>query len=398
MTRRLWLAIICGGITLSLAVGLRQSFGLFLGPISVDLGFGREVFAFGMAMQNLIWGLATPFAGAIADRFGSGRVAAAGGVLYAAGLMVMSASGDGTDIMVASLLVGLGLGGVGFSVILGAVARAAPPERRSWALGVVSAFGSLGQFMVVPFAQAMLSALGWSGALLLLAALSLTMVGLAAGVAAPASDSTGVSRQTLKAALAEASRHRGFWLLTAGFFVCGFHVVFVATHLPAYLADQALPTWLGAASLSLVGFFNVIGTYVCGLLGGRYPKKTVLSLLYLTRSLVFLVFIMVPLSEISVLVFAAALGLLWLGTVPLTSGLVAHFFGPAHMSMLYGIVFVSHQVGSFFGAWLGGYAFDLTGSYDSMWWLSVALGLVSALLHWPIVERPVARLAGAPAQ
>jgi predicted MFS family arabinose efflux permease len=264
------------------------------------------------------------------------------------------------------------------------------------ALGIVAAGGSFGQFTMVPYGQAFLEGYGWEVALLVLAATALIMVPLSWGVAGQKSEGGGP--QSLRDALDEALRHRGFWLLTAGFFVCGFQVVFVGTHLPAFLADQAMPAWLGGWALALVGLFNIVGTYACGALGQRYRKKYVLAWLYIARSAAFIVFLAMPLSNASVLLFASVLGLLWLGTVPLTGGLVAQIFGPTYMSMLYGIVFFSHQIGSFLGAWLGGKLFDMTGSYDAMWLICVALGFAAAVLHWPIADRPVPRLSAAMAR
>lgn len=397
MARALWIIITCGALILTLSTGLRASFGLFLKPMTVDLDISRGVFAFAIGLQNLLWGVASPFAGAWADRLGTGRVIVAGSLFYAAGLAGMALGTDGSQIILAQVLVGFGLAGAGFSTVLGAVGRAAPPEKRSMALGIAAAGGSFGQFAIVPYGHELMSHFGWHWALFGLALTSLLMMTLAVGVAGKPADA-GAGRQSLGEALREAVTHRGFILLTIGFFVCGFQVVFVATHLPAYLADKSMPAWLGAWSLALVGLGNIVGTYACGWLGGRYPKKNLLALLYLLRSLVFVVFIMAPLTEASVLLFAGTLGLLWLGTVPLTSGLVAYIFGPAYMSMLYGIVFLSHQVGSFMGSWLAGVAYDVTGSYDVMWWGSVALGVVAAALNWPIVERPVARLSVAQAR
>ncbi len=394
MARALWIIIACGALILTLSTGLRASFGLFLKPMTVDLDIGRGIFAFAIGLQNLVWGAASPFAGAWADRLGTGRVVVAGALLYALGLVGMAVGTSGSEIVLAQVLVGFGLAGAGFSTILGAVGRAAAPEKRSMALGIAAAGGSFGQFAVVPYGHELIGHFGWHWALFGLALTSLLMVPMAAGVAGKPAD-VGATRQSLGEALGEAMTHRGYILLTVGFFVCGFQVVFVATHLPAYLADKAMPAWLGAWALALVGLGNIVGTYACGWLGGRYSKKSLLTLLYLLRALVFLVFIVTPLSEASVLIFAGTLGLLWLGTVPLTSGLVAHIFGPAYMSMLYGIVFLSHQVGSFMGSWLAGVAYDMTGSYDAMWWGSVAMGLVAAALNWPIEERPVARLAAA---
>jgi predicted MFS family arabinose efflux permease len=395
--RKFWIALTCGALILTLAMGLRASLGLFLKPISIDLHVSRELFGFAIALQNILWGALSPVAGAVADKFGAGKVILAGAASYAAGLLVMAFSGSGTELVIGNLLIGLALSGSSFSVVLGAIARAVPPKKRSVALGIITAGGSFGQFAVVPYAHVLLDTFDWSIALIGLAATAMLVAPLAFGVAQVEGGSIA-PKQTLNQALGEAARHRGFWLLTAGFFVCGFQIVFVGTHLPAFLTDRGMPTWLGAWTLALVGFFNIIGSYGCGVLGSHFAKKNVLALLYALRSLVFLLFMILPLSEWSVLAFGATLGLLWLGTVPLTSGLVAYIFGPAYMSMLYGIVFFSHQLGSFLGAWMGGYVYDVFGSYDVMWWLAVALGLVAAALHFPIAERPVARLAAGAAQ
>jgi predicted MFS family arabinose efflux permease len=395
--RGFWMAVWCAALILTLATGLRATFGLFLKPISLDLTLSRELFGFGIALQNLLWGAASPFAGAIADKFGTPKVVAAGGICYAVGLVVLGYATSGAEVILGNILVGVALSGAGFSVVLGAIGRAAPPEKRSIALGIVTAGGSFGQFAVVPYAHILIELFDWRVALYALALTSLLILPLTPG-ATRVKDATPVGvPQTLRQALDEAFRHKGFWLLTAGFFVCGFQVVFVATHLPAFLADRGLPTWVGAWTLALVGLFNIIGSYGCGWLGGRYSKKNLLALVYSLRSFVFLIFMVMPLSEFSVLMFGALLGLLWLGTVPLTSGLVAYIFGPAYMSMLYGIVFFSHQVGSFLGAWMGGYFYDVFGSYDAMWWICVALGFAASALHFPISERPVARLSPAAA-
>jgi MFS family permease len=395
----LWTVVACGAAILSLAIGCRQAMGLFLPPMTLDIGVGREVFGFAMAVSNIMWGIVAPFGGALADRYGTGRVVAAGGLLYALGLVVMGFANSGADLILGSFLIGTGLAGAGFSGVMGAVGRAAPAEKRGMALGIVAAGGSFGQFAIVPYSEALISGFGWAAALLYLAATAAIMVPLARGVAGYQASAAAQGSQSMGAALREAMAHRGFVLLTAGFFVCGFQVVFVGTHLPAYLADKSMPSWLAAWALALVGLFNIIGSFGSGMLGDRFRKKYVLSLIYFLRSVVFLVFLAMPLTETSTLIFAAALGLLWLGTVPLTSGLVAQIFGPTYMSMLYGIVFLSHQVGSFFGAWLGGWMFDRLGSYDAMWWISVALGLIAAALHYPIPDRPIQRpvLAGAAA-
>lgn len=397
MSKRLLTLIVCGGLIISLSLGIRSAMGLFIKPMSMDLSLGREVFGFGIAISNLLWGLASPFLGGVADRFGTMRVAIAGAIAYIAGMALLAASSSGTEIILSNVLSGIGITGAGLSVVLGAVGRAATPERRTSALAIVSAVGSVGQFFMLPFSQGLLDAYGWSTALYILAAVAALMIPLALGLAGDKS-MAATSGQSFKQALSEAAGTRGFWLLTAGFFVCGFHVVFVGVHLPGYLAEKAMPTWLAAWALGVVGLANIVGTLAAGWLGNRFQKKSVLSLLYLARSAVFIAFLLVPISVYSTFAFAFLLGLLWLSTIPLTSGLVAHIFGPAYMSMLYGIVFLSHQVGSFFGAWLGGLMFDVTGSYDLMWWISVALGVMAALLHWPIAEKPVARLAAAPAQ
>ena len=385
-------AIACGAFIVLLSFGIRSSFGLFLQPMSLDLGWGREVFAFAMAIQNLILGAAAPFVGASADKFGTGRTIAAGALIYAVGLDRMATTATAFELYFsAGILIGLGLSAAGFGVVLAAVGRSVPPERRSVALGITTAVGSLGQFLLPPIGQAFLATYGWQTALLLLAYGSIAMVFVAGGLRGRL-DTSGQSQQTIRQALAEASQHSGFLYLTAGFFVCGWHLAFIAVHLPAYLADGGISTGVAAWCLALVGLFNVIGSYAAGVLGGRLSKKYCLSFLYAARAVLILGFIALPLSVASALVFSAIMGLLWLSTVPLTSGLVAQIFGPRYMATLFGIVFLSHQVGSFLGVWLGGYLYDAYGSYDLIWWLSIALGLIAALLHWPIDERAVARL------
>jgi predicted MFS family arabinose efflux permease len=397
MTRRssYLTVLICGAAILTFSTGLRQGFGLFLKPMTIDLGIGREVFALGIAINNLLWGAAGPFAGAIADKYGPGRVAALGGLSYAFGLVVLGLAGDGTFVILGNILIGLALSGTGFSVILAAVTRATPPEKRSLALGIVTAGGSFGQFSLVPYGYSLLDTFGWSLALMMMGATVLLIIPLASGVAGWQADARAQGAQSLSQALAEASRHSGFWLLTAGFFVCGFQLVFVGTHLPAFLADQAMPAWVASWALALIGLFNIVGSYTAGVLGIKLRKKYVLACIYLARSAAFLLFMILPLSPSSVLILASLLGLLWLSTVPLTSGLVAQIFGPTYMSTLYAIVFFSHQVGSFLGAWLGGKAFDMLGSYDVMWWLCIGAGVFAAAMHWPIPDKPMPRLAAA---
>lgn len=389
--------LICGALILTLLMGLRQSMGLFLAPMTMELHVGREVYAFGLAVSNLLWGFAGPFAGMLADKYGTGRMVLVGGALYVAGFFALAGAQDGNLIMLGNVLQGFAMAGAGFSIILGAVGRAAPPEKRSWALGIVSAGGSFGQFAFVPYASYFLSAYDWRMALFVLAFTAIAILPLARGVAGFAAAPASRGAQTAGEALKEAMGHSGFWLLTIGFFVCGFQVVFVAVHLPAYVADKGLESWSAAWALALVGLFNIVGTYTAGVMGNKGRKKKLLSGIYLARSAVFVLFLVTPVSEITVLIFGAALGLFWLSTVPLTSGLVAQIFGTTWMSMLYGIVFLSHQVGSFLGAWLGGKFFDMYGNYDIVWGICVALGFVAAALHWPIKDAPMARLA-APAR
>ena len=400
MSRGLVAVIACGALILSLSLGTRQSFGLFLHPVTADLGIGRETFALAMAIQNILWGLFQPVTGMIADKFGAGRVVLVGAVLYTLGLIVMSGMTTPFELHLgAGVLIGIAMAATGFSVILGPVARKVPAERRSMALGIVSAGGSFGQFAMAPMGQALIAAQGWPGAFLILAVFAAAIAPLAVAVAGrPERSGAEVATpdtQALPEALREAAGHRGYIYLTTGFFVCGFQVVFVAVHLPAYLVDVGLTAGAGAMALALIGIFNIIGTYACGALGGRYSKKWLLSGLYLLRALVIAIFLVLPKTELSVYVFAAALGLLWLGTVPLTSGLVAQIFGVRYMATLFGIVFFSHQLGSFLGVWIGGAVYDATGSYDSVWIASIALGIAAALIHMPIAEKPVPRLAAA---
>ena len=386
--------VLSGAIIMALTFGLRQSFGLYLAPISIELDAGRETFALGMGLMNLFWGLGSPIAGAVADRFGAGRVAALGGLCYAGGIAMMSLEGSGAQLIAAGVLIGAGLSGAGLTVVLGAVGRGVAPERRSAALAIASVGGSIGQFVALPYVHVLITGLGWSDSLIVLAATALLVLPLARGLkgggAVPSNPDL-----TLADALREARAHRGFWLLTIGFFVCGFHLAFIGVHLPAYLADQGFGPSLGATALAVIGFCNILGTLGCGYLGGRYPKKSVLSLLYLLRSLVIAGFLVVPISELSVIIFAGAMGFLWLGTVPLTSGIVSVVFGPSYLSMLFGIVFLSHQVGGFLGAWLAGTLFDASQSYDVMWVLSIGLGLATAVLHLPIQEKPLVRAGAA---
>lgn len=390
--------IVAACLLVMLGFGIRSSFGLFLEPMSGDRGWGREVFAFSMAVQNLVWGLGQPFAGMVADRWGAGRVLAGGGVLYAVGVFLMAQASTPEALLISNgFFVGLALSAVSFGVALAGMARVVPPERRSWVLGLGTAAGSFGQFAMVPIGQGLIAAYGWSSALVMMAVMALAIVPLAGVLNGRAQATVGMAEQSIRAALAEAARHRGYICLTLGFFVCGYQVAFIGVHLPAYIGDLGLPVGVGAWALSLIGLFNIVGAYGAGLIGSRVSKKKALSLLYLLRSIVVTVFILTPPSAGSVLVFSAVMGLLWLSTVPLTSGIVAQVFGPRYMGTLFGIVFLSHQVGSFLGVWLGGRLYDATGSYDMVWWIGVGLGLAAAVIHLPIDERALARPAAASA-
>ncbi|WP_460082363.1 MFS transporter [Pseudomonas sp. H3_H05] len=384
--------LVGSALILALSLGVRHGFGLFLAPMSAEFGWGREVFAFAIALQNLIWGLAQPFTGALADRFGAAKVVLIGGVLYALGLVFMGMADSPWSLSLsAGLLIGIGLSGTSFSVILGVVGRAVPAEKRSMGMGIASAAGSFGQFAMLPGTLGLIGWLGWSAALLalgLLVALIVPLVNMLKDAPAPLSG----KEQTLSEALREACGHSGFWLLAVGFFVCGFQVVFIGIHLPAYLVDQHLPASVGTTVLALVGLFNIFGTYTAGWLGGRMSKPRLLTGLYLLRAVVIGLFLWLPVTTTTAYLFGMAMGLLWLSTVPLTNGTVATLFGVRNLSMLGGIVFLFHQLGSFLGGWLGGVVYDRTGSYDLIWQVSILLSLLAAALNWPVRERPVARL------
>jgi MFS family permease len=374
-----------------LALGTRQSFGLFLRPMSLDLGWGREAFSFAIALQNLVWGCAMPFTGAIADRYGAGRVLVAGGLAYGGGLIAMAHATDPLGFnLAAGLLVGLGLACTGFGVVMAVVARAFPPEKRSVAVGIAGACGSFGQFAMLPGGQALISSFGWLNALVVLGVISFLMVPLGAALAGR-NAAEGESNQSIGAALAEASQHRGFWLLTASFFVCGFQTIFVMTHLPAYLVDKGLSAGQGMTALAVVGLFNIVGSYGCGALGGRYSKRLILAWIYAIRAVAIGIFLAAPLTAAGTYLFAAVLGLTWLGTVPLTNSLVGQIFGVKFLSTLFSIAFLGHQLGAFIGAWAGGAVFDLTGSYQLVWLTAIALSVLAAALCIPIDERTLVR-------
>ncbi len=391
--------VIIGAMVISITMGVRSTFGLFQSPIGMDLGFGRASFGFAMAMQNLLWGLFQPFCGMVADRYGSGRVLVLGALAYMGGLMLMAGSSDIITFNIGGgWLIGFGLSATSFSVVLGALGRLVAPEKQSVAFGIATAGGSVGQFIMAPIGLGLIDNFGWSDALVGMALIASLMALSGFFLQSKAGDelkfgghTSETANQTIKEALKEAWGDNSYRFLTLGFFVCGFQVAFITIHLPSYLLDIGLDAETGAISLALIGFFNIIGTYSCGYLGGKFPKRFLLSGLYFLRALVVLVFLMLPKSDIAVYVFASSMGLLWLGTVPLTSGLVAQIFGPRFMSTLFGIVFFSHQVGSFIGVWMGGYLFDTTGSYDGIWYGSVVLGVAAALLHLPIIEKPLQR-------
>jgi MFS family permease len=374
-----------------LALGIRQSFGLFLRPMSMDLGWGREVFSFAIALQNLAWGLAMPFAGAIADRYGAGRVLVAGGVAYGLGLAGMAYAASPLALnLAAGLLIGLGLSCTGFGVVLAVVARAYPPEKRSVAVGIAGAAGSFGQFAMLPGAQALISGFGWLNALLVLALAAFLMIPL--GVALAGRNAAAQeSEQSIGAALAEAAGHRGFWLLTASFFVCGFQTMFLMTHLPAYLVDQGLAPAQGMTALAVIGLANIFGSYGAGALGARYSKRLILAGFYAMRAVAIAIFLAAPLSAAGAYLFGAVFGLTFLGTVPLTNSLVGQIFGLKYLSTLFSICFFGHQLGAFGGAWAGGAVFDLTGSYQPVWLSAIALSVVAAALCVPIDERALVR-------
>ena len=381
----------CGSLVLMLSLGTRHGFGLFLQPMTLDLGWSRETFAFAIALQNLVWGCAQPFAGMIADKFGAARVLIAGSLFYALGLVLMAYSSSGLMLdLSAGILIGLGLSGSGFGVVMGVVGRAAPPEKRSTALGLAGAAGSFGQFAMLPYQQSLISHFGWLDALLLLALSSLLIVPLASALAG--NNRAHASDQSLAAAIHESATHKGFWYLTASFLVCGFQTIFIMVHLPAYLVDKGLSPTEGMTALALIGFFNIVGSYASGWLGGRFSKKYLLVWIYGIRAVAITLFILLPLSTATLWGFGIAMGVTWLGTVPLTNGLVAQIFGVKYLSTLFSIAFLGHQIGSFLGAWYGGFMFDLTGSYTTVWIFCIVLSVVAAALCVPIDEREVVTL------
>ena len=390
----MWQVLLCGAAIVTLSMGIRHGFGLWLQPITQAQGWTRETFAFAIAVQNLSWGLFGIFAGMIADRFGAFRVIIAGAVLYALGLAGMALAATGMLFTLsAGVLIGAAQAGTTYAVIYGVIGRNISAEKRSWAMGVAAAAGSFGQFLMVPTEGFLISSLGWKEALLVLSAAVLLIVPLAFGLREKTSAGAApVKReQTIVQALAEAFKYPSFQLLMAGYFVCGFQVVFIGVHMPSYLKDKSLPPEVASYALALIGLFNVFGTYAAGALGQRMPKKNILAGIYFARALVIAIFISLPLSPLSVYIFSAVMGTLWLSTVPPTNAAVAQIFGIQHLSMLGGFIFFSHQIGSFLGVWLGGYLYDRTGSYDIVWYLSIALGIFAGLVNLPVRETPIVR-------
>ena len=397
--RPLWMVVLAAASIAAIGMGLRQVMGLYMVPVTETLGLGRESFALAIAIANLVWGLSAPFTGAISDKYGTGIVVVFGAVTTSIGLLLMYFAQTDVDLFLSGIFMGFGVAGAGVNAVVGAVGRAASPDDRSAAIASVGMGAGVGILVALPYSHLLIEQLGWQTSLLVLAATASVILLLAWPVSGkPEAEPELVSPQSLKEALSEAFRLPSFWLLNAGFFVCGFHVVFYGTHLPAFVADQGLSPEVGVWGLMIVGLGNLIGTYLAGQWGRHYSKRYGLSLIYLGRSFVFLGFLFLPITPFTVIALSGVLGLLWLSTIPLTSSLVAVFFGAKWMTMLYGIVFFSHQVGSFLGVWLGGAIYDRLQSYDAMWWISVVLGLVAAAVNWPIEERPVARLRADPAE
>jgi MFS family permease len=386
--------LICGAAIVTLSMGVRHGFGLWLQPITQAQGWTRESFSLALAIQNLSWGVFGIFAGMAADRFGALRVLIGGAVLYALGLVGMALTTTTLGFaLTTGVLIGAAQAGTTYAVIYGVIGRQIPAEKRSWAMGVAAAAGSFGQFLMVPVEGWLISALGWQQALLVLGGAVLLIAPLAFGLREPGFVG-GVApprEQTIFQALTEAMQYRSFQLLMAGYFVCGFQVVFIGVHMPSYLKDNGLSPQVASYSLALIGLFNVIGTYAAGSLGQRMPKRYILAFIYFARAIAISIFLIVPLSPMSVYVFSAVMGVLWLSTVPPTNAAVAQIFGVAHLSMLGGFVFFSHQIGSFMGVWLGGYLYDRTGSYDIVWIIAIVLGVAAALINLPVRETPILR-------
>ncbi len=398
--------IVCGCLIAMIGFGPRSALGLFLNPMSQAHGWGREVFALSVAMQTLLYGAAQPFSGAIADRFGTVRVIIAGALLYAAGVFMMAHAGTpGLLYLSSGVLIGFGLSGCSFNLIISSFGKLLPESWRSTAFGVGTAAGSFGQFLFSPLGVSLIDAFGWQRALEIFAGLLLLIIPLAFAIATPRADApvgpaaapSAAMTQTYRQALAEAFGHRSYVLLVLGFFTCGFQLGFVTVHLPSYLLDRGLSAEVGGWTLGIIGLFNIVGAMASGWLGGRFPKRYILSIIYFSRALAVVALITLPASPVVTLIYGAVTGLLWLSSVPPTTGLVALMFGTRWLAMLFGVAFFSHQVGGFLGVYLGGLLYERTGSYDVVWWLGVLFGVISALINLPIVEKPVVRPAVAPA-
>ena len=385
-------ALVCGSLILLISLGIRHAFGLFLQPVSMDQGWGRETFAFAIALQNLVWGASQPFTGMLSDRFGAKPVVAFGALLYGTGLWMMSVvGGEGVFILGAGVLIGLGLSGTTFPLIFAAISRLVAPEQRSLAMGITMSVGSFGQFAMLPISLGLIVAFEWQTALVALSILALAMFPLALGIRNPPAPIFGSHEDvSLGQALHDAFGQRDFWLLSLDFFACGFQVVFIAVHLPAFLADKGVGSGVATIVLALIGLVNIASIYYAGLWGGRHRKPMLLSWIYLGRAAAIAAFVFLPVTATSAYIFGAIMGLFWLSTVPLTNGTVASVFGVKHMSMLAGIVFFTHQLGSFAGGWMGGWLYDRTGSYDIAWGIAIGLSIVAAVLNWPITERTLA--------
>jgi len=389
--RAMLLLIVVSGVIISLCMGLRQSLGLFMRPMTVDLGISAATFGFSIALQNIVWGLSQPFVGAAADRYGARPVLVVTALVYAAGLLLMGFSSLFPGALeVAGFLAGVGTAGTGFGVLIGTVSRATAPEKRSQTVGLVAAAGSLGTLVMAPLGQHLINAFGWQAALMAFAVIAASMAVLSLAIREPAVSHGGSPQAKLNVgeAVREAMAHRGYLFMTLAFFACGFQLVFITTHLPSYLQICGVAPGVGASALALIGLFNTVGTYMFGLLGARYSQKHLLALIYLLRTLFIVIFLLVPVSAASTLVFAAAMGFLWLGVAPLVTGIIGRMFGLTHFNTLYGVVFLSHQVGSFFGAWMGGVVFDRFGNYNFGWGALIAIGLTAFTLQWLMDERP----------
>jgi MFS family permease len=390
--------LLCGAMIVTMSMGIRHGFGLWLQPITQAQNWSRETFSFAIAIQNLSWGFFGIFAGMVADKFGAFKVIVGGALLYALGLLGMSAANTPLTFMLsAGILIGAAQAGTTYAVIYGVIGRNVGADKRSWAMGVAAAAGSFGQFLMVPTESYLIQNFGAKEALVILSVLVLTIMPLAFWLREPgfAGGQTAVREQSIWQALKEAFKYPSFQLLMAGYFVCGFQVVFIGVHMPSYLKDKGMPPEVAAYALGLIGLFNVFGTYAAGALGQRMPKRYILSAIYALRALVITVFLVAPLTPMSVYIFSAVMGLLWLSTVPPTNAVVAQIFGVAHLSMLGGFVFMSHQIGSFMGVWLGGKLYDSTGSYDIVWQLAIALGIFAALINLPVKEAEIQRVAAA---